>query len=149
MIVYPARASRMAEPSSGDRIHKAPAAANLPATHTSRHALNCMPQTARLNGQSYMKTSQKSCAPLSYLKAAKDFEAKWQRHWRETKAFGTDPIRLDQPKQVILDFFPYPSGIGLHVGHPSITMRSAVCTTRSRTVGIPSGRFSWLPGLGM
>jgi len=65
-----------------------------------------------------MNTSQKARAPLPYLKAAKDFEAKWQHHWRETNAFGTDPVRIGQPKQVILDFFPYPSGIGLHVGHP-------------------------------
>ena len=65
-----------------------------------------------------MSTSQKLRAPLSYLKVAKDFEAKWQRRWRETNAFATDPVRLDQPKQLILDFFPYPSGIGLHVGHP-------------------------------
>ena len=65
-----------------------------------------------------MNTSQKPRAPLPYLKAAKDFEAKWQRRWRETNAFGTDSVRLDQPKQLILDFFPYPSGIGLHVGHP-------------------------------
>ena len=65
-----------------------------------------------------MNTSQKPRAPLPYLKAAKDFEAKWQHHWLETNAFGTDPVRIGQPKQVILDFFPYPSGIGLHVGHP-------------------------------
>jgi leucyl-tRNA synthetase len=65
-----------------------------------------------------MSTSQKLRAPLPYLKAAKDFEAKWQHRWRETNAFGTDSVRLDQPKQLILDFFPYPSGIGLHVGHP-------------------------------
>jgi leucyl-tRNA synthetase len=65
-----------------------------------------------------MNSPQQSRPLASYLDAAKDFEAKWQHHWQETNAFETDPIRLDQPKQVILDFFPYPSGIGLHVGHP-------------------------------
>ncbi|TGK15833.1 leucine--tRNA ligase [Leptospira kmetyi] len=46
-----------------------------------------------------------------------EVESFWQKFWEENKSFQTD-IRSSKPKFYCLDMFPYPSGAGLHVGHP-------------------------------
>ena len=48
----------------------------------------------------------------------KEIEAKWQKFWEENKTFKTDAWDFSKPKYYALDMFPYPSGVGLHAGHP-------------------------------
>ena len=46
-----------------------------------------------------------------------DIEGKWQKYWEENKIFKTSEDK-GKRKFYALDMFPYPSGAGLHVGHP-------------------------------
>ena len=55
-------------------------------------------------------------------------EPKWQKYWDEHETFKTDMWDFSKPKFYALDMFPYPSGHGLHVGHPEgYTASDIVC----------------------
>ena len=67
-------------------------------------------------------------------------EAKWQAWWEENHTFRTsnpgDPdFDPDRPKYYVLDMFPYPSGAGLHVGHPMGYIGSDIVARRKRMEG--------------
>ena len=55
-------------------------------------------------------------------------EKKWQKYWEENNTFRTDVWDFSKPKYYVLDMFPYPSGVGLHAGHPEgYTATDIVC----------------------
>ncbi len=55
-------------------------------------------------------------------------EKKWQKYWEEHECFKTDVWDFSRPKFYALDMFPYPSGVGLHAGHPEgYTASDIVC----------------------
>lgn len=57
-----------------------------------------------------------------------EVEKKWQSYWLNNKTFACDAWDFDKPKCYVLDMFPYPSGNGLHVGHPEgYTATDIVC----------------------
>ncbi len=58
----------------------------------------------------------------------REVEKKWQDYWNEHETFKTDMWDFSKPKFYALDMFPYPSGQGLHVGHPEgYTATDVVC----------------------
>ena len=57
-----------------------------------------------------------------------EVEKKWQKYWDDNKTFKTDVWDFSKPKFYALDMFPYPSGVGLHAGHPEgYTATDIVC----------------------
>lgn len=63
-----------------------------------------------------------------------EIEKKWQEFWSEKKVFKAE-INKDKPKFYVLDMFPYPSGAGLHVGHPLGYIASDIVSRFKRNKG--------------
>jgi leucyl-tRNA synthetase len=63
-----------------------------------------------------------------------EIEKKWQDHWKENKVYQVSNVS-DKPKYYVLDMFPYPSGAGLHVGHPLGYIASDIYSRYKRLKG--------------
>eukprot|EP00775_Hariotina_reticulata_P005133 gene5133-5373_t len=65
-----------------------------------------------------------------------EIEAKWQQYWEDHQTFRTpDEIDTSKPKYYVLDMFPYPSGAGLHVGHPEGYTATDIIARYKRMLG--------------
>ena len=62
-------------------------------------------------------------------------EAKWQKYWDENKTFKTNNNETNKPKYYALDMFPFPSGDGLHVGHPEGYTATDIMSRYKRMLG--------------
>jgi leucyl-tRNA synthetase len=79
------------------------------------------------------KTGDRPGEPARYNHA--EVEARWQRHWDEHETFKATRT-AGRPKRYVLDMFPYPSGAGLHVGHPEGYTATDILSRYSRMKGI-------------
>lgn len=64
-----------------------------------------------------------------------EIEANWQKIWAENGTYTTEPESSTKPKYYVLDMFPYPSGAGLHVGHPLGYIASDIVARFKRAQG--------------
>ena len=64
----------------------------------------------------------------------REIEKRWQQYWRENKTYKTE-VDASRPKYYVLDMFPYPSGAGLHVGHPLGYIASDIYSRYKRLKG--------------
>ena len=65
----------------------------------------------------------------------REIEKKWQEYWDKNETFKTDLWDFSKPKYYALDMFPYPSGVGLHAGHPEGYTATEIVSRMKRMQG--------------
>ncbi len=87
-------------------------------------------QTLRTSGPGYLRGTSLRAMEYDF----KAIEAKWRAKWTEQGTYRAEEV-ADRPKYYVLDMFPYPSGAGLHVGHPLGYIASDVIARYKRQCG--------------
>jgi hypothetical protein len=97
---------------------------------------------------SQASTSTSSPTPISSpgMYPFAEVEPKWQAYWEQHQTFKTPERDTSKPKKYVLDMFPYPSGAGLHVGHPEGYTGKCCCRKVLTDEGFENLRTSpWIP----
>ena len=76
----------------------------------------------------------------------KEVEKKWQSYWQENKTYRVE-VDPSKPKYYVLDMFPYPSGAGLHVGHPLGYIASDIYSRYKHLKGPATGSIPYIYGI--